>query len=104
MRVITIAPGESYHVREITGDLASLQAEVGGVVEVIWHEGSWVIVADEDARRKGLGESLILALWGGINRSIVGPIVIVGIAGEDFADLSDDDLDWWKQRLQAGEA
>ena len=54
IRVLKIEPGQAPAVKEIQNDLASLQAEVGGLIECISFPNGCVVVCNEEGRLNGM--------------------------------------------------
>lgn len=84
MRAIRKEPGNEPEIIEIENTLEALQKEVGGYIQAIGIEDNCCVICDEEGRLKGYEQNCVV---GGID--FVGPILIVGVAGEDFADLED---------------
>ena len=54
IRVLKIEPGQAPQVKEIQNDLASLQAEVGGLIECISFPNGCVAVCNEEGKLNGM--------------------------------------------------
>lgn len=83
LSVIRKEPGGAYFYDKLRNDLESFQACVGGYIEAIPIDcsGSIIVICDEEGRIKKKPYNCTID---GI--SFVGPIVIVGVDGEEFAD------------------
>jgi hypothetical protein len=79
LTVVYKAPGLLPEVREVGSDLPSLQALVGGYIEVVKHFGKMLVIANEDGLRLGLARNI---------GSLVGPVFVVGQRGENFRSLT----------------
>lgn len=82
--VIRKQPGAPYYYDILPNTLEALQEAVGGYIEPVIIHGATadiVIICDEEGRLKGYEPNCIIAGIG-----FVGPIVIAGTCGEDFAD------------------
>lgn len=82
--VIRKEPGGEYFEDRLRDDLESFQAAVGGYIEAVPIHGAskpFYVICDEEGRLSGKPYNCTIA---GIN--FVGPIVIVGIDGDEFAD------------------
>ena len=90
MRVVYKAPGEKPEVREISGELESLQDLVEGWIERVGIKKGLALVINEEGKMHRMEPNFYLSK---INDLIVGPAVFVGEAGEDFTDISDSDLE-----------
>ena len=54
IKVLKIEPGQAPQVKEIQNDLASLQAEVGGLIECISFPNGCVAVCNEEGKINGM--------------------------------------------------
>ncbi len=54
IRVLKIEPEQAPAVKEIQNDLASLQAEVGGLIECISFPNGCVVVCNEEGKLRGM--------------------------------------------------
>ena len=54
IKVLSVVPGQPPTVKEITNDLASLQAEVGGLIECISFPNGCVAVCNEEGKLNGM--------------------------------------------------
>lgn len=84
MRSLSKKPGEGWKVKEIQNKLKPLQREVGGRLESVSLWADACVLCDENGLLKGLPYNTTIC---GV--SFVGPILIVGTAGEDFSDLTE---------------
>jgi len=74
-------PGKELRRIEVENTLESLQELVGGYIEQVTVASDLAIICNEEGRLLGLPyncESL--------GKAFVGPILFVGVSGEDFAD------------------
>jgi hypothetical protein len=95
IRVIRKLPGDSAKLVEIANTLSSLQAQVGGYVESVMMSPNFAILCNEDGRLMGMEPNCRLF---GID--FAGPILIVGIDGEDFDDVSNKTISLFRKKLQ----
>lgn len=78
-------PGEEcFHVVEIGKELEDLQKEVGGYIECVPFVPGVVILCNEEGLLRGMPYNC--RLFGHV---FVGPVLVVGEKGEEFADLKD---------------
>ena len=78
-------PGdECFHVVEIGKELEDLQKEVGGYIERISFVPGVAILCNEEGRLRGMPYNCTL-----FGVKLVGPVLVVGEDGEEFADLKD---------------
>ena len=82
IRVIVKNPGEAPEEREVPNTLAALQALVGGYIEAVALARDAVILVNEEGKLRGLEPNVML-----MGDVLVGPLVIVGVRGEEFADV-----------------
>ena len=54
IKILKIEPGQAPQVKEIRNDLASLQAEVGGLIECISFPNGCVAVCNEEGKLNGM--------------------------------------------------
>lgn len=84
MRSLSKQTGEGWKVIEIQNELEPLQRAVGGHLESVSLWADACILCNEEGRIKGMPYNTTIC---GV--SFVGPILIVGTAGEDFSDLTE---------------
>lgn len=82
IRVLRKEPGKPAAWVEIENKLAALQEAVGGYIETVTLFTDLVIICDEEGKLKGAPYNCEIC---GID--FVGPILIAGVKGEEFADL-----------------
>ena len=85
MRVIYKAPGEVPRTMVVPNDLHTLQELVGGYIETFTIFQDVTIVCNEEGRLRGMDYNCELF---GID--FVGPVLIVGVKGDEFCDLDED--------------
>lgn len=87
MRVLYFSPiAVRPQISHLAGDLASMQAAVGGYIETVTLGDGLVVVCDEEARLKGIPVNKIVD---GV--SICGPFFLCRAGGEDLVGLSLDE-------------
>lgn len=84
MKVIIKKPFEKPKVIEIENKLSTLQEAVGGPIEVLPIAEDICVLCNEKGKLLGLPHNIVLC-----RDILVGTILIVGVAGEEFCDLSD---------------
>lgn len=101
MRVVIAQPGERAYVADIAPGLASLQAVVGGWVELWAVDGAAHFLGHEEGRINGMDLNRFVTLSDGTVWDIYGPILIVGCDDETgtFTSLPQADADAWVDRL-----
>lgn len=88
MKVIIKEPGQRPRVTEIENSLSELQQAVGGYIETVIFAEDCCIICNEEGRLQGLPYNLTFC---GV--SFVGTILFVGVAGDEFADLSEQQVE-----------
>lgn len=98
MRVLKITPVDGYEVTDIPDRLETLQEAVGGLIKVVWLTPRMVMIINEEGKLKNLPDNdaatvIYQYYYQYYNHNscdvIVGNALIVGVAGDEFADLSD---------------
>lgn len=82
MKVIYKAPGCKPEIRDIPNTLDELQASVGGHIETHTFTADAAVICNEEGHLKGLPYNCRF-----LGVDYVGPILVVGTNGEEFADL-----------------
>ena len=90
-------PGKGWKVAEIENTLEALQQGVGGKLEAVTLASDACILCNEEDRLLGMPYNITIC---GV--SFVGPLLIVGIAGEDFAGLTEQQVDRLRTLLVSG--
>lgn len=90
-------PGKGWKVAEIENTLEALQQGVGGKLEAVTLASDACILCNEEGRLLGMPYNITIC---GV--SFVGPLLIVGIAGEDFAGLTEQQVDRLRTLLVSG--
>lgn len=84
IKVLRVEPGQPPAVKEIGNDLASLQAEVGGLIECISFPNGCVVVCNEEGKLNGMSPNRRLGL-----DIICGPFFVCDTTRNgDFSSLS----------------
>lgn len=84
IRVIVKEPGKSPEIRWVDNTLEALQKIVGGLIETVTLATDLVTICNEEGRIMDLPDNCTLY---GFN--FVGPIIIAGVDGCEFADVPD---------------
>lgn len=103
MHVVIARPGEPAQTTDIAGDLASLQAAVGGWIELWAVDGPAAFLGNDKARLLAMPFNRFVPLSDGTVWDIYGPIVVVGHDADagTFTDLPASVADFWVERLNA---
>ncbi len=88
MRVLYKLPGQDPRSMVIPNELGIMQQLVGGDIETVRISDRAILVMNEEGKIFGLEPNFYL---GAIGDTIVGPVLVVGEDGEDFASLPDDE-------------
>lgn len=88
MRILYKQPGQDPRSMVIPNELKVMQQLVGGHIETLRISDNGILVMNEEGKLLGLEENFYL---GAIGDTIVGPVLVVGEDGEDFASLPDDE-------------
>ena len=96
MKVIIKQPGKEAEVAEIENTLPALQ-QVVGYIETVTLAADCCIICNEEGRLEGLPYNLTFC---GV--SFVGPILVVGIDGDEFSSLDKQQIDFLLQCLKGG--
>ena len=88
MKILFKAPGEALRSMVIPNELGVMQQLVGGHIETLRISDNGILVMNEEGKLLGLEPNFYL---GAIGDTIVGPVLVVGEDGEEFASLPDDE-------------
>lgn len=84
MKIIMKKPGEKPEVIEIENKLSALQEAVRGQIEVVTITDEVCVLCNKEGKLLGLPRNIVLC-----GDTLVGTILVVGVAGEEFCSLSD---------------
>lgn len=84
MRAMRKRPGEAWEPIEVENELKPLQQAVGGYLESFTFAEDACVLCDEEGRLKGKPYNTTVC---GV--PFVGTVLIVGVDGEEFADLTE---------------
>lgn len=96
IHVMVKEPGEKWQRREVDNNLRTFQGMVGGHIEAVTvTPDRLVLIVNEEGKLQELPENVLFR-----NDWLVGTVVAVGVAGEDFAScpLATD----WQMRIALG--
>lgn len=88
MRILYKQPGQDPRSMVIPNELGVMQQLVGGHIETLRISDNGILVMNEEGKILGREPNFYL---GAIGDTIVGPVLVVGEDGEDFASLPDDE-------------
>lgn len=87
MKIARKRPGEPWEFAEVENSLEALQAEVGGYIETLTCASDASLVMNEEGRLLNLPFNFY---WGTLR--FCGTVLLVGVKGDEFADLQLVDL------------
>ena len=82
MRALRFRPGEAGELVKVENTLEALQKEVGGYIETFTFATDACVICNEEGKLRGLPYNRNL-----LGEDFVGTILVVGVKGEEFADL-----------------
>ncbi|WP_352416505.1 DUF3846 domain-containing protein [Oscillibacter ruminantium] len=94
IKVVKVEVGEPPMVKEIANDLNALQAEVGGLIECVYLDDGCIAVVNEEGKINGMEPNRRMGA-----DIICGPFFICGDDGENFASLTDDQIEKYSLRF-----
>ena len=83
MRAIVKEPGRMPAIRNVSNELRALQDIVGGYIETVTFTTECVAICNEEGRLRGMAPNICFC---GVD--FVGPLIFVGVDGEEFTDLT----------------
>ena len=95
MRAIIKSPGRRTGVIEMENSLRAMQKIVGGHIEAVTLTTDSALICNEDGIALGLAQNVDF-----LGVKIRGTLLIVGVDGEEFCDLSDAGIDLWMPVLR----
>lgn len=100
MKVLLVKPGEYPEVKEIRDGLKSMQELVGGLIQVIYpFEDPVALVCNDEGKLLGLelNRALRHPETGQVYDIISGSFFICGLGEEDFASLTDGQIQKYEE-------
>jgi len=95
IKVIVKRPDEKVgHIEEIENELESFQDIVEGYIESVFLSSSLVFICNEEGKIRSMRYNFSTD-----TDDIMGPVIICGVNGEDFSDVSIS-LESWEQQLK----
>jgi Domain of unknown function (DUF3846) len=88
VRVLICKAGETPKVKMIENTLANLQKFVGGYIEVSYAVEGITMIINEEGKIQNLNPNFIIRSFD----VIVGDVLFIGSADEEFASISDDEI------------
>jgi Domain of unknown function (DUF3846) len=88
VRVLICKAGEMPRVEIIENTLANLQEFVSGYIEVSYAVENVIMILNEEGKMQDLKPNFILSSYD----IVVGDVLFIGNAGEEFASISDEEI------------
>lgn len=85
MKIVVVEPHKAAYEKEIEHTLENLQQIVGGYIEAIYNDDGTALVCNEEGKLMGLEGNRRIG-----NDIIAGTFFVVGVSGEDFCSLTDE--------------
>ena len=101
MQVLFVEPGNAPEIREISGDLVSMQELVGGMIQAVYpFDEPVALICNDEGKLLGMQMNRMLPEIGDI---ICGPFFLCGAPpdSEEFTSLSPEQLDRYADRFRA---
>lgn len=99
MRILYKQPGQDPRSIVIPNELKVMQQLVGGYIETLRISDNGILVMNEEGKLLGLEPNFYL---GAIGDTIVGPVLVVGENGDEFADLPEDEAEEISRIMRGG--
>ena len=99
MKILYKLPGEDPRSLVIPNDLGVMQQLVGGYIETLRISDRAILVMNERGKIYELEPNFYL---GAIGDTVVGPVLVVGEDGEEFASLPDDEAEEIARIMRGG--
>lgn len=90
MKAVYKRPGLPPEIIEVENTLEALQEKVGGYIETVTLASDACIVCNEEGRLRGMPRNVSFG-----QTEFVGPILVVGVRGDEFCDLPNANF-WWE--------
>lgn len=96
MKVILKQPGQRPAVVEMENTLTALQKAVGGYIETVRITSDACLICNEKGRLMGLEPNPVMGI------SLVGPVLCVGVNGDEFCSLTDEGAEFLLRQMGGG--
>lgn len=98
IKVVKVEVGQAPIVKEIANELNALQAEVDGLIECVYLDDGCIAVVNEEGKINGMEPNRRMGA-----DIICGPFFICGDDGENFASLTDEQIENYSLKFQKPE-
>ena len=95
MRALLKQPGLKAEIIDIPNELEALQREVNGYIETITLTRHLAMICNEEGRIRNMLPNFYLH-----GELIVGPVLFVGVKGDGFRDITDDEIAQAKRKMK----
>ncbi len=105
MKAVLVKVGEPHKVIDVENNLKALQRMVGGFIEVVPYntpEHGICIICDEEGKLKKKKPNRLVVFRNRVVDVIQGDFILVGKDGEDFTDLTPEQLKYIDRTISAG--
>lgn len=108
MAILVVEPLKVPYVKEISGSLASIQAVVGGYIQAIYpfEGGELALICNEEGKLVGLPFNRALRdEEGRVYDIVAGTFFLCRVPAnsESFSGLTEDQIEWGKERFRCTE-
>jgi hypothetical protein len=87
-----------YEFKEIDNTLDKMHELVGGYIQIVFIAKDLVLVCDDEGKLKENAVPSLMLVTNTLTDPILNPCFIVSIRGEDFASLTNKQIEWIKKR------
>lgn len=93
MQVIKIEVGHEPQMIEMENTLKTFQEAVGGYIETVTIVSDACLICNEEGRLMGLEPNPVMGI------SLVGPVLCVGVDGDEFCSLTDENAEFLLRQM-----
>lgn len=98
MQILVVEPEKRPYLQEIEGNLESMQAVVGGLIEPVY-DGDCAIVVNEEGKISNLPFNRVLIEGKEIIDFLFGRFFICGVGEENFTDIPESAVERYSKRF-----
>lgn len=98
MRAVYKQPCHVPEVIDVQNELEPLKTLVGGYIETVYLGEGYILICNEEGKLWGLEPNIFLISGTNVDE-VVGPILIVKDAGEEFGELTEEETEVVCERL-----
>lgn len=105
MRILVVEPGKAPEEKVITGTLEEMQEIVGGTIQALYPFKSQVaLICNDEGKLLGLPLNRTITEGKHPMDIIAGTFFLCGLGEEDFASLTDEQMETYKSMFRSPEA